>query len=88
MTDHPSGTATPVETVATATAGNETGSSPFAGLPIPELPLSGSAIPELGDCEGPLGVLPPLEGSIKIILVLFAIGGVGLVFSILRTDDL
>lgn len=86
--DDPSGTATPVETVATATAGNETGSSPFAGLPIPELPLSDSAIPELGDREGPLGVLPPLDGSIRIILVLLGIGAVGLVFSILRTDDL
>jgi hypothetical protein len=81
-------TATPLETVATATAVNDTGSSPFAGLPIPEILLSGPAILELGDREGPLGVLPSLEGSLRIILVLFGIGAVGLVFSILRTDDL
>jgi hypothetical protein len=87
-TGDPTETVTPVGTVATATAANDTGSSPFAGLPIPELPLSGSVIPDLGDREGPLGILPPLEGSIRIILVLLGVGAVGLVFSILRTDDL
>ena len=80
-TEHP-------ESVRTATATPTNGSSPLAGLPIPDLPLSGPVVPELGDREGPLGVLPPLEGSLRIILVLFGIGAVGLVFSILRTDDL
>ncbi|MBP1986261.1 hypothetical protein [Halolamina salifodinae] len=78
--DNEAGTATPLPT---ATPTNESGDSPFAALPfsVPELP-------DLGDTEGPFSVLPPIQGSARIVLVLAGIGAVGLVLSVLREDDL
>ena len=78
--DNESGTATPIPT---ATPANESGDSPFAALPfsVPELP-------DIEDTEGPFGVLPPIQGSARIILVLAGIGAVGLVLSVLREDQL
>lgn len=78
-------TATPGADTVTATPGSVStgGDSPFADLPLPNVEL-----PDLGDEEGPLGLLPPIQGSARIVLVLAGVGAVGLVFSILREDDL
>ncbi|MFD1565970.1 hypothetical protein [Halolamina litorea] len=85
-TEAPDRVETP-EPVVTATPVNAS-SSPFAGLPIPDLPLSGPIVPDLGNREGLLGVLPPIQGSLRIMLVLAGIGAFGLVLSVLREDQL
>lgn len=53
----------------------------------PESSDSGFALPRLGDKAGPLGLVPPIEGRLRIVLVIGAVGLVGLVFSALSSHD-
>jgi hypothetical protein len=75
---------TPTQTpVPTATAAGETNES----NPFPDV-ASDVDLPELAWGEGPLGVLPPFEGPVRIVSVIALVGFVGLLYSVFGSRDL
>ena len=74
-------TATPVSP-ATAAAGDDVEHNPFPKIGEDVEP------PELAWGEGPLGVLPPFEGPVRIVSVIVSVGFVGLLYSVFGSRSL
>ena len=75
---------TPTQTPdSTATAaGDSNESSPFPDI------ASDVELPALAWGEGPLGVLPPFEGPVRIVSVIALVGFVGLLYSVFGSRNL